>query len=145
MYILKRCISPYTGADIILGCFRTVEEAQHARHQYIQPYQNGTKRDPWKKQAYKPHDQLQDDVIIIDDLPVHHITPTLTDVYILSTFAEGFGQIIRHLVEICGSEESVQFRRNEIEKTLGKTFPEYCAIQKVAVGKLLPDDTDIDM
>jgi hypothetical protein len=137
MYLLKREISPYTSHDILLGCYRSREEAQAARQQYILQYQNNQKDDPWKVQAYTTVD-LEKDVVIVDDIP--EIQPTNEEVFVVSSFAEGFGQIIRTFHVVCGSLVSAEKKSKEIKENFDNHFPEYCQIQKVVVGKLLSDE-----
>jgi hypothetical protein len=138
MYLLKRDISSYTSHDVLLGCFSSREKAQTAREEYIKLYQTNREDDPWKEQGYKNVD-LEKDVVIIDDLPEFQIQPSDEEVFIVSSFAEGFGQIIRTIHNICGSLELAEKKSKEIEKNFDGSLPEYCQIQKVIVGKLLSD------
>jgi hypothetical protein len=139
MYVLIRIISPYTSHDILLGCYRSREEAQVARQQYILQYQSNRKDDPWKEQGYTTVD-LEKDVVIVDDIPEIQIQPTNEEVFVVSSFAEGFGQIIRTFHAICGSLMAAWNKSKEIKEKFDGHFPEYCQIQKVVVGKLLSDE-----
>ena len=140
MYLLIRLISPYTEANLLLGVFRTRNDVQVARTQYIAQYQDGRKEDPWKKQGYKDEVNLNDDVIVLDDIPVMGVNQNAVEVYVVSNYAEGFGQIIRKFDAICGSEESALATVSDIKAKLDDNFPEYCKVDKIVVGKLLSDN-----
>ena len=139
MYLLKRSISPYTSQDVLLGCFRSREKAQAAREDYLKPYRANPSGDRWKEQAYRIVD-LEKDVVIVDNLPEAQVQPSQEEVFVLSSFAEGFGQIIRTFHAICGSLEFAEKKSKEIEQQLDDGSNEYCQIQNVVVDKLLPDE-----
>ena len=139
MYLLKRTISPYTSHDVLLGCFSSRGKAQAAREQYLKRYQDQPNDDRWKEQAYKDV-ELQKDVVIISDIPEIQVQPKHEEVFVLSSFAEGFGQIIRTFHMVCGTLETAQKKAKKLEKGFEGNFPEYCQIQKVVVDKLLSDE-----
>jgi len=72
MYILKRTISPYTGSDLLLGCFRDFRQARETRDYYIQQYKSNKKDDPWRGQAFHDVD-LEKDVVLLDDIAEYDI------------------------------------------------------------------------
>ena len=139
MYLLKRSISPYTSHDVLLGCFRSLEKAQTAREQYLKRYQDQPSDDRWKEQAFKDV-ELEKDVVIMSEIPEIQVQPKNEEVFVVSSFAEGFGQIIRNFRMICGSLDVAQKKAKKLEKDFTGNFPEYCQIQKVAVDKLLSDE-----
>jgi hypothetical protein len=139
MYLLKRSISPYTSHDALLGCFHSHEKAQAARDEYLEAHRANPSGDRWKEQAYRSVD-LEKDVVIVDNIPEVQVQPTQEEVFILSSFAEGFGQIIRTFRAICASFELAEKKSKEIEEQLDDEANEYCQIQKVVVDKLLPDE-----
>ena len=139
MYLLKRSISPYTSHDVLLGCFRSREKAQTAREEYLKTQRANPSGDRWKEQAYRSVD-LEKDVGIVDNIPEVQIQPIQEEVFVLSSFAEGFGQIIRTFHAICGSLGLAEKKSKEIEGQLDDESNEYCQIQKVVVDTLLPDE-----
>lgn len=140
MKLLIRSISSYTGATLLLGVFSTLEEAQAARTKYISQYRDGEKTDPWKEQAYKGEMNLDEDVIILEDIPEIGVSRNEVEIYIVSTYAEGFGQIMREFNAICGSEEIAVATVSELESKLEGNFPEYYDFEKAVVGELLRDE-----
>ena len=140
MNLLIRLISPYTEANLLLGVFSTLKEAQTAHTEYISQYKDGKKKDPWKEQAYKGEVDLDEDVVILEDIPEIGVGHNEAEVYIVSTYTEGFGQIIREFNAICGSEEIAVATVSELESKLESNFPEYCEFEKVVVGELLRDE-----
>jgi hypothetical protein len=132
-------MSPYTAPDILLGCYQDLEGAREAREQYIAQYQTHRKVDPWQEQGYKLVD-LEKDVVIDSDVPDSEVSPTAAEVFVVSSFAEAFGQIIRKVHAICGSLAVAQKKKHELKKGFDTPFPEYCQIQRVTVGALLPDE-----
>jgi hypothetical protein len=139
MYLLKREISPYTSQDLILGCFHSREKAEDARTQYISAYRDNLKSDPWENQGYQVVD-LGKNVCIVDNILEIQIQPTNKKVFVVSSFSEGFGQIIRTIHSICSSQSLAEKETQKIEKSFDNKFPEYCQIQRVAVDKLLSDE-----
>jgi hypothetical protein len=138
MYLLKRDISSYTSHDILLGCFRSREKAQAARQQYIKSYQSNQSDDPWKEQGYKSVNLEKD--VVIADIPEIQLQATAEEVFVVSSFAEAFGQIIRTFHNVCGSLELAEEKSKEIKGSFQGKFPEYCQIQRVVLDKLLPDE-----
>lgn len=139
MYLLKREISPYNSQDLLLGCFHSREKAEDARMEYISVYRDNLKSDPWEKQGYQVVD-LEKDVCIVDNILEIKILPTSKKVFVVSSFSEGFGQIIRTIHSICGLQSLAEKESQKIEKSFDNKFPEYCQIQKVAVNILLSDE-----
>lgn len=93
MIIIEREISEYTHHKIILGIFEDTEKAEKAKKAYIKYCKEN---DKWSKQAYKNVD-LNKDVIIrdISELLEGNIEKTIDELYAVSYFTEGFGQVIR--------------------------------------------------
>ena len=139
MHLLRRVISPYDAPDILLGCYRNLNEAQQAREQYIAHYQAQQKFDPWREQGYRSVD-LEKDVVIDSNILALEVSPNATEVFVVSSFAEAFGQIVREVHAICGSASLAQQKKYKVTQGFDKRFPEYCQVQKVAVGILLPDE-----
>jgi hypothetical protein len=141
MYVVLRKISPYSGLDIILGCFDSLPAAQKVRELYLLPYQNGERVDPWKEQVFYTVN-LENDVIILDTIPEFDIPPGVEKVTIVTSIAEGFGQKVMKIHAICGSEESIRASFSEVQKSLDGYWPEECRTRQVKVGELLTDDKD---
>ena len=95
MFILLRKISPYTNEDIILGIFEDANLAQNATKSYIN---HCLVTDIWASQAYVTVN-LQEDVIVVDAKPLLKLdskTKNL-DLFVVSQYFEGFGQIEREI------------------------------------------------
>lgn len=141
MYILKRTISPYTGSELLLGCFRDFREARATRDSYIRQYENNQKEDPWKGQAFHDVD-LEKDVVIVDNIAEYHIRPNASTVIIVSSFSEGFGQELREFHAICGSDKAAQTRIAKIRKSTQGQWPRFFSTQQIVLNKLLSDEKD---
>lgn len=141
MYILKRTISPYTGSDLLLGCFRDIREARATRDSYIRQYKNNQKEDPWKGQAFHDVD-LEKDVVIVDNITEYGIRPNANTVIIVSSFREGFGQELREFHAICGSDKAAQTQTAKIRKSTEGQWPRFFSTQQIVLNKLLSDEKD---
>jgi hypothetical protein len=141
MYLMVRKISPYSGPDILLGCYKSLLEAQKARELYLWRYQNGEREDPWKDQVFYTVN-LEQDVVILDNIPELDVPPCIEKVTIVCSMAEGFGQKVTKFHAICGSAEAIRASFSEVQKGLDGDWPEECQTRWVAVGELLSDDKD---
>jgi hypothetical protein len=141
VYLLKRTISPYTGSDLVLGCFTNFQEARDTRELYIQEYKNSTKVDPWKGQAFHDVD-LEKDVVILNKIPTYDILPSANKVIIVSSFSEGFGQIVREIHAICGSKKATQNSVAQNKKRFQNQWPRFFSTQCIVINNLLSDEKD---
>ncbi|MBL8099677.1 MAG: hypothetical protein JNK81_10870 [Anaerolineales bacterium] len=139
LFLLKRNISQYTFPDIFLGCFNSLENANIAREQYLSQYQHGRKIDPWKEQGYKTVD-LEKDVEIIGNLPIFGVTDTSQFVFVVNSYSEGFGQIMRMFYAICGTEEFAKEKLREMKEKWEDMFDQYFLAEKFNLNDLYPDD-----
>jgi hypothetical protein len=130
-----RVISAYTGPDLLLGVFPTEAAAGVARSEYLDRI---AQRDPWAEQAYR--DSSPDDVRILADTPGVQVAGGACRVFVVSEWAEGFGQISRKFAAICGSDAEARRVAAEIEaQAETATWPVYANVEEVEVGVLLPD------
>lgn len=136
-------MSPYTECDILLGCFRNIEDAQKARNFYIQQYTSGKKDDPWKGQAFYDVD-LEKDVVILDNVPEFDVSSEADTVSVISSFAEGFGQSVREFHGICGSNDTANVHISAIDKDFEtrNSWPRSVSAQRIKVNQLLSDARD---
>jgi len=141
LFLLKRDISQYTFPDILLGCFTGLEKAQDARREYIAQYQLGKKIDPWKEQGYRTV-VLEDDVEILDNIPVFDFHNINTDryIYVVNLYSEFLAQVIREFIALCGTKESAQIRLNAAKGESLEQFPEFFKMEKILLDTLYPDD-----
>jgi len=143
MYILKRILSAYTAPDILLGIYRTVEDAREARRAYISSYHDGRREDPWEKQGYHKV-ALEEDVVILDTIPEFDIPPDAGKVMVISSYSEGFGQVVRKIHALCGSEKAARGATDEARKEFIGGFPEAIEIETIEIGKALSDDKKLN-
>ena len=141
LYLLKRDISQYTFPDILLGCFTTLEKAQNARREYLAQYQLGKKIDPWKEQGYKIV-VLDDDVEIIDSFPVIDFTDTEKTVFVINFYFDGWGQVMRKVFTLCGTQEAAEKELTKIktESLNERPSPGCFRVEEILLDKLYPDD-----
>ncbi len=95
MFILLRKISPYTNEDIILGIFENKSLTEDAREMYIN---HSLVADKCASQAYVTIN-LEKDVIIIDAKAILQLDDKIEklNLFVVSKYFEGFGQIIRKI------------------------------------------------
>jgi len=139
LFLLKRDISHYTFPDILLGCFTSLEKAKNARKEYLAQYQLGKKVDPWKEQGYKTVD-LDKDVEIMNDLPVINFHDTDSAIFVVNSYSEGFGQVIRKFFALCSTQETAQEKLTKVQKESLDDFPEFFKAEEIFLDKLYPDD-----
>ncbi|MCI0609964.1 MAG: hypothetical protein L0Z71_13005 [Anaerolineae bacterium] len=141
LFLLKRDISQYTFPDILLGCFTNLEKAQNARREYLAQYQLGKRIDPWKEQGNKTV-VLDDDVEIIDSLPVIDFNDTEKTVFVINFYFDGWGQVMRKIFALCGTQEVAQERLTKIQIESSDEFqvPGCFRVGEIFLDKLYPDD-----
>jgi hypothetical protein len=129
-----RSLSRYTGDDLLLGVFRTRGEADLARHTYLDEVLHRSS-DPWANQAH--HAASDDDVAIHFDITHDDVAVGAPLVYVVTSFAEGFGQVVVKFEAIVGTEAAALARVQSLNEQGEKdSFPSYCTIYEVDVGKL---------
>lgn len=139
LFLLIRKISPYSGADILLGVFSELEKAEQFRNSYVQQYRNFPEKDPWRKQAYKNPIILEKDLTITE----HKTNLKIKDgdlIYVVSSYLDVMGQITRKIDSIYFDVEQAQKRIDELEAI--EDFNEaisYAIAQTVLVGNLQSD------
>ena len=116
-------ISPYSGADQLLGAFRSREDARRARREYIETLGRGDKADPWKAQVYKTVN-LNADLRIVDNIPSTGVTDAPRRVFVVSKFSDQFGQLFREFKIIRGTAIDVPTSINPV-------------IEAVDIGRLI--------
>ena len=139
LFLLKRDISQYTFPDILLGCFTSLGKAQDARREYLTQYKLEKKIDPWKEQGYKTV-VLEDDVEIIDDLPVFDFNDEDKSIYVVNVYAEFLAQVVRGFIALCGTQKSAQIKLDTAKAESSDQFPEFFKIEKILLDILYPDD-----
>ena len=134
MFLLARRISAYTGADVLLGVFTTREQAEAARTTYLARYAADPASDPWHAQAYK------DDGLVADDLVVTSLPGPgeATEVFVVSGYLEGFGQIVRTFESIHDSAAMAAARIEALEAEENE-YPQYALRQRAPVDTLISD------
>lgn len=133
MLLLIRRISPYTGADVLLGVFTAAAQAEAARAEYLERYAAGRRSDPWRRQAYR------DEGLSAQDLVLQAIEGPATDgaeVFVVSEYSEGFGQIVRRFDSVHASADAAAARIAEIEAA---EDAQYALCQRARVGVTLSD------
>lgn len=130
--MLTRFISPYTGASLLLGVFRTQSEAEIARREYIQPIQDGVVEDPWAEQGYHRVD-LEKDVTILSGLRRVNVTGAESHLFVVRACFEGMGQIVGHFRALCATYEDSERLKRELAQEQDVS---YTTSQRVRVGEL---------
>jgi len=135
MYILRRKISEYTDRHQLLGVFRTQVNAEEAKQVYCRQLQSGEISDPWEKQAYHKVD-LEKDLVVEANLRTTGSILEAGQVSVISSYAEGFGQIVRKFEAICETPHDAENIAREIEAADNGNFPFYCEVDRMIVGDL---------
>ena len=135
MYILIRKISPYTGADIVLGIFCNKSQAEITAGNYLSHYYQHLEDDPWKDQAYVD-ENLSTDQIIIEEYHCECISGQT--VFLVSHYSEAFGQVVRSIDKVFKIEKEADERCQDLENE-ENDFPGYALYQKIRIGDTLSD------
>lgn len=133
MYLLVRRISPYTHHDLLLGVFRSRELANQARLEYLAAILHSAE-EPWSQQAYQ--EVSDNDVEILADSPSLGISPEMDRVFVVSSYSEGFGQVVRKFEAIAGTLDLAQARADSLEAEEDSGFPYECEVDEIPVGVL---------
>ncbi len=140
MYLLKRSVSPYTDCEQLLGVFTSIPAGEAARQSYISSIQSGAQTDPFADQAY--HEvSLTDDIELVSDIKVIEVPPGASEVFVVSSYAEGFGQVIRKFEAICGTRELATEIANQVEGA-EKEWPISAVVDQVPVNQLITEAND---
>lgn len=139
MFILIRTISAYVFTDIILGIFKTLDDAEQAKTSYILHRKNN---DPWQDQPYR-------ETILEDDVNIIQVAGNFENgqlVFEVSEYFEGFGQDKRDLNSI---HETLNVAQQHIEtlEAVEHGFPHCALIDYLIIGELhsdLSQDQPID-
>jgi hypothetical protein len=137
MHILIRKISPYSGADILLGVFTDAASAEFTRSLYWNLRAGDAVGDAWHRQGFRP-DGLQDEDLITSQI----VGPAFNDgetAYVLSLYEEGMGQLLREFISLHKDFVSAKAAQEKLEAAITSDFPSYYIIQEVKVGELLSD------
>lgn len=136
MFLLIRRISPYTGADLLLGVFVSAEQAGAARADYLARYATGLASDPWHEQAYKAAGLVESDLLVrAMDTP----TAMGAEVFVVSHYLDFFGQLVRQFDSLHASAEAAEARVVEVE---AEDDSGYAMVQRVRIGVSLSDASD---
>jgi hypothetical protein len=138
MHLLIRRISPYTGADVLLGAFLTAKEAAAAKLKYAARYADKPDADPWRDQAYKDPGLSEHD-LIIKEVPFGE---TADEVIVVSNYFDGLGLVNRDFDSIHALPDAALAREAELDAAEEIEVPHYALSQRVRVGILLSDAHD---
>jgi hypothetical protein len=140
VHVLVRKISPYTGEDLFLGAFTTIERAALARSAYLARVLHGS--DPWADQAY--HQVTDNDVVVLSKIPHVGVAESAKRIFVVRSYSEGFGQVVVKIEALTGSLESARDRMLELENQNTDDFPYECGTSEVVVDELYEDGaTDV--
>ncbi|MEZ4222560.1 MAG: hypothetical protein R3B13_16590 [Polyangiaceae bacterium] len=79
--------------------------------------------------------------MILDDVPLVDTDSHANRVFVVSSYAEGFGQVIRKFEAIAGTVALAQARADFLEAREHGDFPYQCEVDEVPVG-VLSDERD---
>lgn len=134
MYALIREVAPSVSLDVTLGIFSTQEKAEEVRKSYLSRLQSGQRQDPWLD--YK-RDPLSEENLIIVKLRNTRSFRTGEKIFVVSAYAEGFGQIMNDIRCIVGSKEEAEIECNRIRMTEDYTCGEL--VQEAVIDEELSD------
>src|SRR5262245_46582312 len=136
MHVLIRKLSEYTANHLLLSVFRTVEEAEQGRCEYLQTVLHSPS-DPWARQAY--HDVSDNDVAVLSGVLRLGLDEAQDRVFVISSYLEGFGQVRRSFEAIAGSDVLAREHVSTLKANNDRKFPYYCDVGEVIVGELSYD------
>ncbi|MBD2766463.1 hypothetical protein IC235_00990 [Hymenobacter sp. BT664] len=135
MYLLKRTISPYLGEDLIIGIFQQLERAKEARKEYIMKCRVD---DKWAEQPYREV-HLENDTTIYDTVVIHETERINKEVYVVSLYEEGFGQIIREVCKVFNDENEARDFTETMNKNDKEYEPSWYDLEALEVDKIYYD------
>ena len=133
MFVLIRRVSSYTHHDLLLGVFRSLAQAAEARAEYIETVLRANE-DPWASQAYAS--VSDNDVEVLDAVPLIAMTSHVDRAFVVSSYAEGFGQVVRKFEAVVGALGQAQAHAKSLEANDDGSCPYSCEIAEVPIGKL---------
>lgn len=131
-FLLVRRISAYTGADVLLGVFTAASLADDARAAYLARYAAEPASDPWRRQGYKEDGLSADDLVVLA-LPGPADVP---EVFVVSDYSEGFGQIDRTFDSLHASAAAADARIAALD-AVESAFPRFALRQLALIDALL--------
>lgn len=137
-FLLVRRISAYTGADVLLGVFTAASLADAARAAYLARYAAEPDSDPWRRQGDKEDGLSADDLVVLA-LPG---PADVTEVFVVSDYSEGFGQIDRTFDSLHASAAAADARIAALD-AVESAFPRY-ALRQLAPIDVLLSDAEVD-
>src|SRR5689334_11645057 len=96
--ILIRKISPYLGANVLLGVFPTAQQARQQCDAYFAMRTQTPASDPWREQPYRSGGLQVSDLVILDIQGSRISSGSV--VFVISSYSEGFGQTVRRFVSV---------------------------------------------
>ncbi len=132
MFLIKRKISAYTYHDIIIGVFRAYNDAKKNREVYIEKCKQ---KDEWGEQGYREVD-LEKDITIEDvsKLINKEQTEHLKQLFVVSLFEEGFGQIVRKIDTIYTAIDEAEKYVEEKESKDLEYEPGYYKVETIEIN-----------
>ena len=138
MFLLIRRISAYTGPDVLIGVFTEKQQAESVRNDYRVRYIAEPAIDPWHEQAYKEGGLTADELVVQAlDAPAG----TTDEVFVVSRYLEGFGQIVRKFDSMHASEVAARTRVAELNAD-EKSGVSYALLQRARIDAWLSDAPD---
>lgn len=128
MYLLIRTVSAYIGPDLLLGAFWNEAEAARARETYLDTIRQD---DPWAEQPYR---ESSPEDVMIESVSEVGIAGEPRRVFVVSEYTEGFGQVLRKFVAVCGAKADAEKIQSDVKKD--DQFPLYRMIHEIEAGTL---------
>lgn len=132
LYVLIRLLSPYTDDDLVLGVFKTEEEALFYKNKYIEVINE--QGDMYEKQAYMDVN-LEDDMLIrkIECDDIHD------KAFCLVGQCEGFGQVCRYVVGLYDTIDKLRDKARALflkELRANQPFKSAWICNEIPIGSL---------
>lgn len=132
MYVLLRNMSPYTRAQLFLGLFSDLAQAEAARHAYLQSVAID---DPWRLQAYRT-------ALLPDDLMIHRVldcqvSKGAAEALLVIAHFEGMGQAFDRYEAVFSLSDRAAAERYAATREAEpyETAPNWCDIETVIVNR----------
>lgn len=135
-HILLRKISPYSGADVLLGVFSCSELLEKRKAGYFQNYQRNPADDAWREQAFSEVGLKLDD--LISHVLVSPESSSDGHVFVVSVFEEFLAQLDRKIDSIHPDQDTAEDRANLVDGR-GREFPRSVIITRVKIDQSLSD------
>lgn len=143
VHLLLRHPHALPAPDRVLGVFGTREEADAGLDRYVSRIVSGEHPEEWVSRVYKATDPNELRKVLWVDSQWHVDLPDgATEVFVVSSLSEGFGESRSAIDGVCATWDSAEALMHQVSERQAKADTSYqCEITAAELGRLLPEET----